>query len=273
MSESEPQPEEEPVDPIDKLRRFEDAWAAMEYMDGDRFGSHDGESVVPRPAPMEIPEQEDDEVDREAPSPFVFRFDVSTERGVTEQPQLAPKAWADRQFSNEAQPNYWQSKRDEINRQQAQSPVTRRIVASAQEWADEQLSKPPAEMPEAAGNRIPAGDPVLQQGVPFMRGIDPGPSLLGNNPKASPANTSNPASQQDARTRYSFEPGSQPISQPYTAAQTAESEQMLDLNVAIDDFGNEVLRFAQTVSWSIRMVNAQLSEITRALQAEGSDYQ
>lgn len=272
MSESEPQPEEEPVDPINKLKRFEDAWAAMEYMEGDRFGSHDGESVIPQESPVEMPEV--DEEDREqGPSPFVFRFDVSTERGVTEAAPLAPKAWEDRRSSETAQPNYWQAKRDTIKQQRAESPVARRIVASAQEWADEQMAKPSAEMPEAAENRIPAGDPVLQQGVPFMRGIDPGPSLLGNNPGANPANAPKSASPQDARTRYSFEPGSQPISQPFTAAQTAESEQMLDLNVAIDDFGNEMLRFAQTVSGSIRMVNAQLSEITRALQAEGGDYQ
>jgi hypothetical protein len=317
MSETEPQPEEEPIDPTEKLRRFDDARAAMEYMDGDTFGSHDGDSVIPKEQVLELPEP-DDEMDREtAPSPFVFRFDVTTERGVTEPPALAPKAWADGRSAPSVEPNYWQAKRNQINEKRAQSPVNRRMVASAEKWADEQMARPTAEMPEAQMQRSAPGEPVLQQGVPFLRpggprgivpqdssrsaplpempelsrnrssssdpvlqqgvppvrGIDPGPGLMGDNPMANPANATRPEAPEASRTRFSFEPGSQPISQPYTAAQTAEAEQAMDLNVAIDDFGNEMLRFAQNVSWTIRMVNAQLSEITRSLQAEGRDYQ
>jgi hypothetical protein len=301
MAESEPQPDEDPVDPIDKLRRFEDAWAAMEYMESDQFGSHDGESVVPQEPSPDMPEV--DEEDREAPSPFVFRFDVSAERGVTEPPPLAPKAWADRQASPESQANYWQAKRDTIKSQSA-SKVNRRIVASAQEWADNQAASPIADMPEVAETRGPGGEtrpPFMRgldpgpgrlddnpmanpanagrvqshqpQGPPFMRGLDPGPGRLDDNPMANPANSGRVPGHQPQTTKFIVEPGTAPTGQPFTATETATQEQHIDLDSTVSDFGNEMIRFASSVSWSLKSINAQLSEITRAIQAEGGDYQ
>lgn len=65
--------------------------------------------------------------------------------------------------------------------------------------------------------------------------------------------------------------GADSASPPYTGAQLQQSEMVIDIGGAIDDFGIEMAEFGNSVADTIRVLTRRLNEASRSIQGEGYD--
>lgn len=293
---AEEQPELTPNDPKRNLQEFRNALQSQQAMASSNFGSHSGAVVAtdtPRPVSKAEPTEDDPTnwsevdqlIDRSAepilaapmqevpefnPAPIDVVAARETPRPVAPLQPVRPPA--PRQSSLSPQP----TAPSEYPAPEIHEPVPyvlpNQEVAESPAPVPKVTSSPAAVTPGAGYPATPKPTKELYGLPEFMQRMatPERPIMDGPNPNEPSAEFWN---QQTGRNQSAnLDPAGKPVERQAHANERQQQERFIEMNEAVDDFGNSVDGFAMGVVATLRQITQRLNRMEQSLASEGSDY-